>query len=183
MQASHVVSSTSICLSVSCFFCALLGCDQSDSAKPISAEVLAARERFLLSSAPADPILVTDARKLPAQSPMVIVGRLGVAGLPTWEPGKAMFMVSDAHPQVAGHTHAEGERESDCVFCKRSRNERLAMVQFVDAEGNVASWDAQQLLQAKEGDEVTIQGKGEVNSLDVLVVTADGVYLNKDTHK
>ena len=155
---------------------ALSGCD---NAAVLTPEAQAARKQYLLDQSPADPILIADARKLEPKSPMVIVGKLGVAGQPTFEKGQAVFVVTDAHPKLASHKHGEGQDESDCPFCKRSQGERFAIVQFVDGGGNVLKVDGQALLGAKDGDEVTVRGTGEVNSLDVLVINADGVYVKR----
>lgn len=155
---------------------AIAGCGSTPALSP---EIQAARKQYLLDQPPADPVMIADARKLEAKSPMVVVGKLGVAGQTTFEKGQATFAVTDAHPKVAGHKHGDGQDESDCPFCKRSQGERFAIVQFVDADGNVLKLDGQTLLGAKEGDEVTIHGTGEVNSLDVLVINADGVYVKR----
>ncbi|MCC6508674.1 MAG: hypothetical protein IT423_06185 [Pirellulaceae bacterium] len=155
------------------------GCDAKSGAEPLSPEILAAREQYMLAAEPTDPILIAEARKLPAKSPVVIVGRLGVAGQSTWEKGKAMFVVSDAHPKLAGHKHKDGEDESDCPFCKRSQNERLSIVQIADEKGDVASLDAQALLDAVEGQEVVVQGTAEVNELDMLVINATGIFVRR----
>ncbi len=152
------------------------GCDNYTALSP---EIQAARQEYLLDQPPSDPIMIADARKLEPKSPMVIAGKLGVAGQTTFEKGQATFAVTDAHPKVASHKHGDGQDESDCPFCKRSQGERFAIVQFVDREGNVLKLDAQTLLGAKEGDEVMIRGTGEVNSLDVLVINADGVFVKK----
>lgn len=154
----------------------LTGCSTSPALSP---EYQTARKQYLLDQPPADPVLIADARKQEPQSTMVIVGKLGVAGQATFEKGEATFAITDAHPTLASHKHGEGQDESDCPFCKRSQGERLAIVQFVDTDGNVLKLDAETLLGAKEGDEVTIHGTGEVNSLDVLVVNADGVYVKR----
>lgn len=169
------------------FCCALLsvgmlsigmfaGCGSRPTLSP---EIQAARKQYLLDQAPPEPVMIADARKLAAKSPMVIVGKLGVAGQSTFERGQATFAVTDAHPKVANHKHGDGQDESDCPFCKRSQGEKFAIVQFVDSEGNLLKLDAQTLLGAKEGDEVTVRGVGEVNSLDVLVINAEGVYVSK----
>ncbi len=123
--------------------------------------------------------MISDARQLPPKSPLVVVGKLGVPGQSTFEKGQATFAVTDAHPKVASHKHGDGQDEIDCPFCKRSQGERIAIVQIVDSAGNVLKLDGQTLLGAKEGDEVTVRGTGEVNSLDVLVINADGVYVKK----
>lgn len=154
----------------------LTGCNTSPVLSP---EYQAARKQYLLDQPPADPVLIADARKQEPKSSMVIVGKLGVAGQATFEKGEATFAVTDAHPTLASHKHGEGQDESDCPFCKRSQGERLAIVQFVDPDGNVVKLDAETLLGAKEGDEVTVHGTGEVNSLDVLVINADGVYVKR----
>lgn len=152
------------------------GCSSQSALSP---EILAARKQYLLDQTPGEPMTIVDARQLPAKSPMIVVGKLGVAGQSTFEKGQATFAVTDAHPKLANHKHGDGQDESDCPFCKRTQGERFAIVQFVDTDGNLLNLDAQSLLGAKEGDEVTIRGTGELNSLDVLVINADGVYVNK----
>ncbi len=162
-----------------CALAVTLCCAGCDSTATLSPEVQQARKQYLLDQPPADPIMIADARKLEPKSPMVVVGKLGVAGQSTFEKGEATFAITDAHPSLASHKHGEGQDESDCPFCKRSQGERLAIVQFVGTDGNVLKVDAAQLLGAKEGDEVTVRGTGEVNSLDVLVINADGVYVKR----
>lgn len=149
-------------------------CSTSGARNP---EAEAALKRFLLASEPTGAIAIVEAKKLSPETEIVLMGKVGAQ-----EPGKAMFMVNEALPGATGHTHKDGEDESDCPFCKRSKSDRIAMIQLLDDSDQVLTLDSKS-LGLKEGQELVIKGHGKVDSLDMFVVSATGIYLKDAASK
>lgn len=136
-------------------------------------EAEAALKKFLLDTEPTGAIAIVEAKKLTPEAEVVLVGKVGAQ-----EPGKAMFMVNEALPGAVGHTHKDGKDESDCPFCKRSKSDRIAMIQLLDDANQVLAFDSK-ALGLKEGQQLVVKGHGQVDSLDMYVVTATGFYVKE----
>lgn len=80
--------------------------------------------------------------------------------------------------EASGHKHAPGE---ECAFCAKnapSNIDKLAMVQFVDAQGKVLKIGTQKLFDnIKENDMVVIHGQARVTAGGILVINATGLYV------
>jgi hypothetical protein len=164
------------------------GCGNSSGTS--GGSVGAARAKYLLATEPAAAQSVMDVhsqleeQKAPAD--VVIVGRIGGLGQPTWDPEQAAFMVADlslAQEAEAAQEHHDETPKHDadnCPFCRVQKKKELAglaLVQVVDAEGSVPPVDARELLGLCDGQTIVIRGKGEVDSLGTLVVRTDGIYV------
>ena len=56
----------------------------------------------------------------------------------------------------------------------------MAVVQFVDEQGEVLKTDVPTLLGVQPGQVVVVRGHGQLNEkLDLLVVTAGGIHIRK----
>ena len=150
------------------------GCDRQDAVDPA---VAALRERLLLTAEPTGAVSVGEARKAVESSPEVVVA--GVVDLDdqTSEKGKAVFVISELPPD--GDSHGGPDHDAaNCPFCKRRKAEApMAVVQFLDSDGNVVSHDAGKLLGLKNHQAVVIRGRAQVSELDMLVVNADSIYI------
>lgn len=149
------------------------GCESAEDA-----EVQSQRQRFLLTGEPAHSVSIAEARKrLADDSSVTIVGRIGAVDADPWESGKAAFVISEVPDD--DHAHA-GHDPADCPFCKRrAANAPVAMVQFLDEHGQVLPIDARRLLDVEAGQVVVVQGQAQPNDLDILVVSADGIYVRR----
>ena len=138
------------------------------------------RSRFVLPGEPAGGLSIAEARtQLDPQSLVTIVGRIGAVDAEPWEQGKAAFVITEA--PAPGHDHA-GHDPADCPFCKRRAAQGAtpqAMVQFLDERGQLLPIDARQLLGVEKGQIVVVQGYAEPNDLDMLVVSAQGIYVRR----
>ena len=82
-----------------------------------------------------------------------------------------------------GHEHAahgaDGHDHSNCPFCSRGKDSTnsLAVVEFVDEQGQRLPIDARKLLGVKENQLVVVRGRPKIDEFGGLVVSADGIYL------
>jgi len=71
----------------------------------------------------------------------------------------------------------------NCPFCRAKKAKLLAstaLVQVVDAEGNVPAMDARKLLGLKEGRTIVVRGEAQIDGLGNLAVRAAGIYVRPD---
>ena len=65
-------------------------------------------------------------------------------------PGKASFVLSEA--PAKGHDHGAGHDADNCPFCRRrAADARMAVVQFVNDQGEVLKTDVPTLLGVEPG--------------------------------
>jgi hypothetical protein len=149
----------------------VLGCETGPDVDPAT---LALREKYVLSTEPADAVSLAKAKTEVAEHPSIVVkGKIGG----TFETGKASFMISELPQPGEAHNHAPGE-EDNCPFCKhRAANAPKAIVQFVNEKEEILPIDARELLGVDKDQVVTIKGEAKLDSLETLVITASGVYL------
>jgi hypothetical protein len=147
---------------------AVVGCETGPAIDPAT---LALREKYVLTTDPANAVTLEKAKTEIAEHPAVVVkGKIGE----TFETGKASFIISEI---LESHNHAPGE-EDNCPFCKhRAANAPKAIVQFVNEKGEIVPIDARELLGVDKDQIVTIKGEAKLDSLQTLVITASGVYL------
>jgi len=173
-----------------------LGCQATEDPA-----VLAERAKYLLDVEPAGAVGVLEAREQfaqpqaaaseqapPNETPaasreLVLVGRIGGGVNQTWEPGKAAFVVLDPSAEIPSHDHSAGGHSHDnCPFCQaaqKASEDASALIQLVDAQGEVVSIDARKLLPVRDGQLVVVKGQGQIDDLGNLVVAARGIYLRQ----
>ena len=86
--------------------------------------------------------------------PVVLVGRIGGGANPTWEAGRAVFVMMDPSAEVGQHDHGAPGHDDNCPFCKAAKKNAVdasAFVQVVDQSGTVVAVDARKLLALQEG--------------------------------
>jgi hypothetical protein len=151
----------------------LSGCGTPSGLDPA---LLAWREKFVLVAEPANAVSLAEAKsELAERSAIVVTGKIGGTELEPFESGKASFIISEL-PQPGTHSHAEGEADN-CPFCKRrAAKAPKAIVQFLNDKQEVIPFDARELFDVDRDQVVTITGEAKLNSLDMLVITANGVY-------
>jgi hypothetical protein len=151
----------------------------------ISSEILAKREMILLNEEPDGALGVVEAKEaIKAGENIVLIGRIGAGEHSPWESGKASFMVADPAELIeAGvdHAHAEGHDHANCPYCNKGKKvtDALAIVQIVDDNGKVLPIDARELLNVDEDQLVVVKGKGQIDELGYLVVSAEGIYVRR----
>lgn len=144
-----------------------------------SQEILSLRKELLKSSPPAGAVLIAQAKRtLPTEPRVVISGWIGGGEISPWREGLAEFVITEALPDEHGHRHKPGEGD-DCPFCRRrfKLQEVLAVVQIVDANGRPLTIDAREILGAKDGALVYVEGPARVDESGILTVQAQGIFL------
>lgn len=84
-----------------------------------------------------------------------------------------------AELEAHGHAHAPGE---ECAFCTAHASESsamLAMVRFMDENGEVLPIGVRHLFDVKEKDTVVIQGSARIVDGGMMVVDATGFYIRR----
>ena len=152
----------------------IAGCQQEVQTVP-SGEVLAQRAKFLLDSAPAEPMGVKEAKaavKEPTE--IVLAGTIDAGKQEPWEDGKALFLITET--SIAEHDHADGSHDN-CPFCNTAKANNLALIKFVDDAGETVAIDARDLFGIAKGQQVIVQGMCNVDPSGTLVVIASGLYI------
>jgi hypothetical protein len=112
---------------------------------------------------------------------IVLVARIGGAEGFTWDPARAAFTVQDLSAAEHAKVDEAPQHDADaCPFCRAEKKKRLAstaLVEVVDAQGNVPAVDARKLLGLAEGQTVVVRGKAQIDSLGNLAVRAAGVFV------
>ncbi len=127
---------------------------------------------------------------------VVVVGKIGGVSEP-WDEGRAAFMIADPsdtaqhdaeHSHDHGHAHDGHDHDGhdhgaahSCPFCERAKEgtRSLAIVQFVDQQGEILPIDARQLFDLEEGQTVVVRGPATIDALGNLVISAEGLYPRK----
>jgi hypothetical protein len=146
----------------------------------VDARVAAQRKRLVLAEEPSGATSIADARKnLIVQPEVTLVGLVGAADQEAFPPGSASFVLSEA--PAAGHHHGAGHDADNCPFCRhRAKETPLALVQFVDEQGEILKTDAPTLLGVEAGQVVVVRGRGKWNDkLELLVVKAGSIHIRK----
>lgn len=167
--------------SVACRFVAMLillvampGC-----AETVDPEVLAIRDRFLkvLSGTKETPVseirasLKSGERK--PGTPFKVRVRINAGEFPPFVNGAAKFFVTDA----TGHDGDESHDPHECPFCRRDVKSMMALVEFHDEAGQLIRVDARELFDIKDFELLVIEGTGEFDSEDVMVMTANAMSI------
>jgi hypothetical protein len=164
-------------------FCALLlaGCGYDATGgerTPANADEM--RRELLLSDEPAEAIGVLDAQEtLAADSEATVVGVIG--GVPNpFGSGDASFVIADAAVLAEDDGH-DCEKEG-CHFCKKNNQEPshgLALVCFVDEQGQPRRFDARETFGLQAEQTVVVRGRCQKDASGMLVLTATGIYVRR----
>jgi len=156
------------------------GCNKGDE------RVSSLRRQLLLADEPSGAASIADVRDgmtvdtQPDQD-VLIVGRIGAGEFEPWADGQASFLMAEALPG-SDHAATPGHDPANCPFCRRRAEKAgnaTALVQFRDANGEVFPIDARKLLGVEKDQVVVVRGKGHVDKLGVLVVSATGIHVRR----
>ena len=168
------------CLMLALGAVGLTGCEKSDAAD--KAAISKHRDKFLLAEEPAGAKGVIDTREeMPRQGEMVVVGKVG-GRADIFTKGQARFFMADASVSLVtdGHQHKEGE---ECAYCRDKANATkqtmIAIVQFVDDDGNVVPASADELFDIKANDTIVVRGRAHLGEDDWLIIAAKGLYVRR----
>jgi hypothetical protein len=122
---------------------------------------------------------------------VLMVGTIGGLANP-WEEtqpdypftkNQASFFLADpgaiAELEASGHVHAPGE---ECAFCEAHAADSsalLAMVRFLDKNGQILPIGVPQMFDVEERDTVVIQGTARIVAGGMMVVDATGIYVRR----
>ena len=158
--------------------CCLITAGCGDATSP---RVLALRSQFLVASAPEKERPVPDVRndlksgELKPDTAFVVRARINAGDFPPFADGKAAFIVTDA----TGHDGDESHDPHECPFCKRDIKSVIARVEFDDEAGRMIDIDARELFNLKEFDLLVIEGRGQFDEDDMLVVAASKIFVSR----
>jgi hypothetical protein len=114
-------------------------------------------------------------------SEIVLVGRIGSIEGETWDPNRAAFVIVDQSYVEPEQTHDSPQHDADnCPFCRANRKKAFAssaLVEILDADGQIPAMHAGRLLGVDQGQTVVLQGQGRIDALGNLAVRATGVYV------
>ena len=148
----------------------------------VDPEIAKWRDQLLLTSEPSGAVGIVEAKEHVKEAGDVVLQAQVTSGEhAVWESGRAVFAVSEILEEEPGHG-GEGHDPSTCPFCKRRQAALIdtrAMVQVVDEQGKVVPMDARKLLAIKENQQLVVRGKGEIDSLGNLIVSAERIYVRK----
>jgi hypothetical protein len=144
------------------------------------------RRQLMLADEPAGAAGIAEARDGMTTDPqsehdVLIVGRIFAGEFEPWADGQASFLLAEALPETE-HAATPGHDPATCPFCRRraeKADSATALVQFRDANGKVLMIDARELLGVEEDQVVVVRGKGHVDRLGVLVVSATGIHVRR----
>ena len=145
--------------------------------------------KYLLQEEPAKARGIVELRGAMEESgnpaEVVLLGRVGGLGQPTWDPERAAFMVADLSLVKEEPEHDETPKhDADaCPFCRAKKKQELAglaMIQVVDENGETPATDARQLLGLEEGQTIVVRGNAQIDGLGTLVVRTSGIYIKPD---
>lgn len=151
----------------------------------VDERVSSLRGQLMLADEPAGAASIAevrdgfDAEQEPEQD-VLVVGRIGAGEFEPWGDGQASFLLAEALP-ASDHAATPGHDPATCPFCRRraAKADATALVQFRDAKGEVLPIDARELLGVKKDQVVVVRGKGHVDKLGVLVVSATGIHVRR----
>ncbi len=161
-----------------------IGCQRNNSQFD-SQQLSEARDRYVLTSEPDGVESVLDVQEtLESPREVVLVGRVGGVKQP-WTKGKATFVLAD--PVVLAESADESDEhictDDGCKFCARKNAEKMkegiAIVQFLDDDGDILPIDARQLFDLGEEQTLIVRGRAEIGPLGCLVVAANGLYVRR----
>jgi hypothetical protein len=112
---------------------------------------------------------------------VVLLARIGGIDGEIWDPDRAAFMVVDTtYVEPEQKDEAPQHDADNCPFCRANKKKLLAstaLVQIVDAAGDVPAVHAKRLLQVDVGQTVVLRGEARIDGLGNLAVRATGVFV------
>lgn len=166
------------CLYFSALFCCTLITGCADGTDP---KVLALRQQFVVEKLPGNERPIPDVRKdlksgtLTPETPFSIRVRINAGDFPPFSEGKATFIVTDA----TGHDGDESHNPHECPFCKRDIKSVIARVEWKDNEGKLLNIDSRELFDVKEFDLLVIEGTGQFDEDETLIVAASKMFVTR----
>ena len=145
----------------------------------IDPEVVALRNRFLNLSTETKETPVSEIRaslksgELKPGTPFKVRVRINAGEFPPFVNGAAKFFVTDA----TGHDGDESHDPHECPFCRRDVKSMMALVEFHDESGKLIPRDARELFDVKDFELLVIEGTGEFDTEDVMVMTASAMSI------
>ena len=112
---------------------------------------------------------------------MTLIVRVGNRNFTSWsDENHATFYVSEGFPGSDYNVGAD-HNASTCPFCKWKWKEEdsLAIVQVVDAEGEVLPHAAGAIFDLSQGSKVTIRGEGSVDETGFLIVQLASLFVHE----
>ena len=155
-------------------FIAMPGCGET-----IDPEVVAIRDRFLKVSSELKETPVSEIRaslksgEMKPGTPFKVRVRINAGEFPPFVNGSAKFFVTDA----TGHDGDESHDPHECPFCRRDVKSMMALVEFQDEAGQLIPLDARELFDIKDFELLVIEGTGEFDSEDVMLMTASAMSI------
>ena len=155
-------------------FTAIPGCGET-----IDPEVLAIRDRFLKAPSSTIETPVSEIRasmksgELKPGTPFKVRVRINAGEFPPFVNGAAKFFVTDA----TGHDGDESHDPHECPFCRRDVKSMMALVEFHNEAGQLIPVDARELFDIKDFELLIIEGTGEFDTEDVMVMTASAMSI------
>lgn len=145
----------------------------------VDPEVVAIRDRFLKVSTETKETPVSEIRaslksgEMKSGTPFKVRVRINAGEFPPFVNGAAKFFVTDA----TGHDGDESHDPHECPFCRRDVKSMMALVEFHDEAGKLIPMDARELFNIKDFELLVIEGTGEFDSEDVMVMTASAMSI------
>lgn len=132
---------------------------------------------LILSEEPAGALSPTEVMENdPSETEIVLAGRIHAGDIDPFQAGQAAFMLTQLPDE--GHGADDPDHADNCPFCKR-RLEKApkAIVQFLDANGDVIKTDAKAMFGVAKGDAVVVRGKVRYQeATNTLSVDATGLF-------
>jgi hypothetical protein len=145
----------------------------------IDPELVAIRNRFLNVSTETKETPVSEIRaslksgELKPGTPFKVRVRINAGEFPPFVNDSAKFFVTDA----TGHDGDESHDPHECPFCRRDVKSMMALVEFHDEAGKTIAMDARELFEVKDFELLVIEGTGQFDSEDVLLMTASSMSI------
>jgi len=147
--------------------------------KTVDPEVVALRNRFLNLSTKTKETPVSEIRaslksgEMKPGTPFKVRVRINAGEFPPFVNGAAKFFVTDA----TGHDGNESHDPHECPFCRRDVKSMMALIEFHDESGKLIPMDARELFDVKDFELLVIEGTGEFDTEDVMVMTASAMSI------
>lgn len=145
----------------------------------VDPEVVAIRDRFSRVSMETKETPVSEIRaslksgEMKPGTTFKVRVRVNAGEFPPFVNGAAKFFVTDA----TGHDGDESHDPHECPFCRRDVKSMMALVEFHDEAGKLIPMDARELFNIKDFELLVIEGTGEFDSEDVMVMTASAMSI------
>ncbi len=149
----------------------------------VSEEIQAMRQRWLTETAPAGEMPISQIRSkladgdLEPGSVVVVRARINAGAIDPWTSGQAAFIITDA----IGHDGSEDPDHDphECPFCRRDVRDSMAVLRFVEGDGQAVSVDARQLFDISSGELLVAEGTVSQADTDGLTIDVDQMHLVK----